>query len=112
MGVGISQAYGTGGRDLKDDIGGLTALAALDRLAGRHGFDRPTHFQSSQVAKGSIEGHKVTLLKDVAMLDQMYDMNLAYFKELTMYILAGKKKLKETEETELPALREKGIKTH
>ncbi len=34
---------------------------ALDRLAGRHGFDRPTHFQSSQVAKGSIEGHKVAL---------------------------------------------------
>ena len=40
-----------------------------------------------------LERHQVTLLKDVAMLDQMYELNLKYYKELTMYILAGKKKL-------------------
>ena len=42
---------------------------------------------------GELEQHQVTLLKDVAMLDQMYELNLKYYKELTMYILAGKKKL-------------------
>jgi len=51
-----------------------------------------------------MEGHQVTLLKDVAMLDKMYDLNLAYFKELSMYILAGKKKLEEAKNVELPAL--------
>ena len=42
-----------------------------------------------------LEQHQVTLLKDVAMLDQMYELNLKYYKELTMYILAGKKKLED-----------------
>ncbi len=55
----------------------------------------------------TLEDHQVTLLKDISVLDKMYEQNVVYFKELTMYILAGKKKLKETEETELPALREK-----
>nr|MCR4713104.1 toxic anion resistance protein [Treponemataceae bacterium] len=54
-----------------------------------------------------LERHETTLLKDVAMLDQMYAANLAYFKELTMYILAGKKKLEETRNTELVALQNK-----
>ncbi len=46
-----------------------------------------------------LENHQVVLLKDVAMLDKMYDMNQNYFKELTMYILAGKKKLETCQET-------------
>ena len=54
-----------------------------------------------------LEDHQVTLLKDIAMLDKMYDLNLAYFKELTMYILAGKKKLAEVKNNELPALQKK-----
>ncbi len=57
----------------------------------------------------NLEGHKLVLLKDVAMLDQMYEMNLAYFKELTMYILAGKEKLKDVMENQLPALRDKAF---
>jgi len=52
----------------------------------------------------ALEAHQVTLLKDVAMLDKMYELNLNYFKELSMYILAGKKKLKEAQEVELPRL--------
>lgn len=52
----------------------------------------------------ALEGHQVLLLKDISILDKMYDLNLTYFKELTMYILAGKKKLQETRETELPQL--------
>lgn len=55
----------------------------------------------------ALEEHQVQLLKDVAVLDKMYDLNLNYFKELSMYILAGKKKLQTTRETELAALLEK-----
>ncbi len=51
-----------------------------------------------------MEDHQVTLLKDAAMLDKMYELNLNYFKELSMYILAGKKKLEEARTVELPKL--------
>ena len=54
-----------------------------------------------------LEQHQVTLLKDVAMFDQMYELNLKYYKELTMYILAGKKKLEDMRAGELPALKAK-----
>ena len=52
----------------------------------------------------SLESHQALLMKDTAMLDKMYEQNLAYFKELSMYILAGKKKLEEVRATELPRL--------
>ena len=55
----------------------------------------------------NLENHQITLLKDVAMFDQMYELNLKYYKELTMYILAGKKRLAEVRSTELEALRKK-----
>ena len=58
-----------------------------------------------------LEQHQVTLLKDVAMLDQMYELNLRYYKELTMYILAGKKKLADVRANELPALKAKAEQT-
>ena len=58
-----------------------------------------------------LEQHQVTLLKDVAMFDQMYELNLKYYKELTMYILAGKKKLEDVRSNELPALRAKAEQT-
>ena len=58
-----------------------------------------------------LEDHQAQLLKDIAMLDRMYDMNLAYFKELTMYILAGKKRLKEVREGELAELTAKAERT-
>ena len=48
-----------------------------------------------------LEGHQVQLLKDIAMLDKMYELNMAYFKELSMYILAGKKKLADVRAKEL-----------
>jgi uncharacterized protein YaaN involved in tellurite resistance len=55
----------------------------------------------------SLEQHQITLLKDVAMFDQMYELNLKYYKELTMYILAGKKKLSEVREKDLVELQKK-----
>lgn len=55
----------------------------------------------------SLENHQIQLLKDISMLDKMYETNKAYFKELYMYILAGKKKLQKAREDELPKLVEK-----
>lgn len=58
-----------------------------------------------------LERHQVELMKDVAMLDQMYELNQQYYKELTMYILAGKKKLQDARENELEALKRKAQET-
>ena len=55
----------------------------------------------------NLEQHQVTLMKDIAMFDQMYELNLKYYKELTMYIIAGKKRLEEVKATELEELRKK-----
>ena len=55
----------------------------------------------------TLEGHQVTLMKDVAMLDQMYELNTKYYKELTMYILAGKKRLEAVRNGELAELHKK-----
>lgn len=54
-----------------------------------------------------LEKHQYTLLKDAAMLDKMYEMNQSYFKELTMYILAGKEKLEECNDVILPDMKKK-----
>lgn len=59
----------------------------------------------------TLEGHQVTLLKDIAMLDQMYDLNMKNYKELSLYILAGKKKLEKAKNEELPKLVEKAKQT-
>lgn len=55
----------------------------------------------------NLENHQIQLLKDIAMLDKMYEVNKAYFKELSMYILAGKKKLQKIENEEIKAMKEK-----
>ena len=55
----------------------------------------------------ALEQHQMQLMKDIAVLDKMYDLNLTYFKELSMYILAGKKKLQQTRDVELAGLLEK-----
>ena len=59
----------------------------------------------------ALESHQVTLLKDVTLLDKMYDMNIAYYKELCMYIMAGKKKLQIVREQELAELMAKAQQT-
>lgn len=58
-----------------------------------------------------LEGHQVQLMKDSAILDKMYEQNKVYFKELSMYILAGKKKLQEIQNGELKSLLEKANRT-
>ena len=58
-----------------------------------------------------LENHQVVLMKDIAMFDQMYDLNTKYYKELTMYILAGKKRLEYLRANDLEQLRKKAEQT-
>ncbi|MBO8463701.1 MAG: toxic anion resistance protein [Firmicutes bacterium] len=58
-----------------------------------------------------LEKHQIQLLKDVAVLDQLYELNKTYYKEITMYILAGKKKLEEIRQIELPDLMKRANQT-
>jgi len=58
-----------------------------------------------------LEGHQIVLMKDIAMFDQMYELNAKYYKELTMYIIAGKKRLADVRANELEALRKKAEQT-
>lgn len=58
-----------------------------------------------------LEQHQITLLKDISMFDSLYEMNLDYFKELSMYIVAGKKRLEEERATTLVELKEKARKS-
>lgn len=55
----------------------------------------------------ALESHQIQLLKDIAMLDKMYELNVTYFKELSMYIAAGKRKLEEVRNTEMAQLEAK-----
>ena len=64
----------------------------------------------NQICK-ALESHQVQLMKDVALLDKMYELNLTYYKELTMYIIAGRKKLNEVRTGELQQLLQKAQET-
>ena len=55
----------------------------------------------------TLENHQITLMKDISMLDQMYELNEDYYKEISMYIEAGNRKLKETYGVDIPALEDK-----
>ena len=58
-----------------------------------------------------LEGHKLQMLKDIAVFDTMYDKNLEYFKQLSLYIIAGERKLKELKEVTLPEMQAKAKET-
>lgn len=60
----------------------------------------------------ALQDHQVVLMKDIAMLDKMYELNKTYFKELSMYILAGKKKLQEVRDNDLQELIAKAERTN
>lgn len=59
----------------------------------------------------TLEGHEVTLMKDIALMDRMYDKNQEYLKELTMYILAGKLKIEQLRNVELPEYQKKALES-
>lgn len=86
-------------------------LAGLFYSATRHVQNMKTRYESVEVnveeIANQLENHQATLLKDIAMFDMLYDTNSKYFKELTMYIIAGQRKLREERDTILKALKEK-----
>ena len=83
-------------------------LKGLFRKAGTQIEEMKAQYDKAEVSVNKItdqlEQHQVVLLKDVAMLDKMYELNQAYFKELSMYIIAGKQKLNECREGKLKEL--------
>lgn len=81
------------------------AKTEIDRLIARYSDVEVNIDKISSM----LQAHRHTMLKDIAMYDEMYKMNLAYFKELTMYIVAGQEKIKEMNEKVLPALRERVV---
>lgn len=91
--------------ETEEERGGFLGLfkKSGDRLASLKAKYDKAEVNIGKISK-AMEEHQITLLKDVAMLDKMYELNLNYFKELSMYILAGKKKLEEAKKVELPAM--------
>ena len=98
--------------DVEDDEKGLGALfkKKVNKLTAlRTKYDK-TEGNVEKIA-AALEGHQIQLIKDAQMLDRMYEMNLAYFKELSMYIIAGKKKIEQARNNELAELRAKAQET-
>lgn len=111
---------GETGQLITDLIGELQGFDATEESKGIFGFFKrqqanianlKTKYEKADVnverIKAKLEDHQVTLMKDITMLDKMYQLNLVYFKELTMYILAGRKKLESVRANELKAAQEK-----
>lgn len=94
--------------DVEENTKGFKALfkKSADRMEAAKAKYAKVETNVTEISR-ELERHQVTLLKDMDVLDKMYELNLAYFKELTMYILAGKKKLEEVRATELKELQEK-----
>ncbi len=110
---------GATGEMITDLVGELRGFSAVEERKGflglfKKGGDRVTQlkakYDDAQVnidrIVGELEGHQNRLLTDIVMLDKLYDANLAYFKELSMYILAGRQKLNEERTTTLVSLQE------
>ena len=99
----------TFGQPEKKGIAGFFQKKKNEAIALKASYDK-AEVNVDKIAS-ILEGHQVTLMKDIAMLDQMYELNTKYYKELTMYILAGKKALMKARNEELEALRKKAAET-
>ena len=105
----VVELKGFGAKEEKKGLAGLFKKAG-NRLESMKAEYSKVEANVDKIAQ-SLENHQITLLKDVAMFDQMYELNLKYYKELTMYILAGKKRLEEVRGGELEELRKKAEQT-
>ena len=101
----VVQLKGFGSGEEKKGLAGLFRKAGnkIESMKAQYG---KVEANVDRIAQ-SLEKHQITLMKDIAMFDQMYELNLKYYKELTMYILAGKKKLQAVLENDLPELQKK-----
>ena len=99
----------TFGEPERKGIAGFFQKKKTELVAMRASFDK-AEVNVDKIVQ-ILEAHQVTLMKDIAMLDQMYALNQKYYKELTMYILAGKKALEKARTGELERLRQKAAET-
>ena len=101
----VVQLKGFGSGEEKKGLAGLFRKAGnkIESMKAQYG---KVEANVDRIAQ-SLEKHQITLMKDIAMFDQMYELNLKYYKELTMYILAGKKRLADVRATEVEELRKK-----
>ena len=105
----VVELRGFGDEEEKKGILGLFKKAG-NRLEAMKAQYAKVEANVDQIAR-QLEQHQLTLMKDVAMLDQMYELNLKYYKELTMYILAGKRRLEQLRTGELPDLKARAEST-
>ena len=102
-------------RSLNDDAEDSKGFLGVFRSSKRKIENLKTKYDKCETSVNDIvsilEQHQITLLHDVKMFDTLYEMNLSYFKELSMYILAGKKRLAEERATTLVELKNKAIQT-
>ena len=105
----VVQLKGFGSGEEKKGLAGLFRKAGnkIESMKAQYG---KVEANVDRIAQ-SLEKHQITLMKDIAMFDQMYELNLKYYKELTMYILAGKRRLEEVRAGRLEELRVKAEQT-
>ena len=105
----VVQLKGFGAEEEKKGLAGLFRKAG-NKLESMKAQYSKVEANVDRIAQ-SLEQHQITLMKDIAMFDQMYELNLKYYKELTMYILAGKRRLEEVRAGRLEELRVKAEQT-
>lgn len=102
-------------REMNDDAEDEGGFLGLFKSTRRKIENLKTKYDKVETSVNDIteklQQHQITLLKDVAMFDNLYEVNMTYFKELSMYILAGKKKLQQEKDVTLKALQDKAKAT-
>jgi len=98
--------------EVEEEEKGLFGLfkKSVNRVEGIKAKYAKAETNVNQICK-ALQNHQIQLLKDIALLDKMYDLNTTYFKELTMYIMAGKRKLARVQQEELPVLLDKAARS-
>ena len=103
------------GFDIDQEEKGFFSLFNVFKKAGNSFTQLKARYDDAELnvtkVANLLEDHQITLLKDITVLDELYERNLQNKKELTMYIMAGQKKLKHAQEVELPALVERAKQT-
>ena len=99
----VAELRGFGEEDKKGGLAGLFKKGGnkIEMMKAQYSKVETNVDRISQ----SLENHQITLMKDIAMFDQMYELNLKYYKELTMYIIAGKKRLVDVRANDLEQMR-------
>jgi uncharacterized protein YaaN involved in tellurite resistance len=103
------------GFDIDQEEKGFFSLFNVFKKAGNSFTQLKARYDDAELnvtkVANLLEDHQITLLKDITVLDELYERNIQNKKELTMYIMAGQKKLKHAQEVELPALVERAKQT-